>query len=131
MLTIIPLQIQSFSSSSLPIMRTVGQTSNNRWTCENPTEFEEAMIRVHSSLSKSPKNTWDAISVKRNNEELGNLYLFRQCLQLWESEMEKWGCNGLGEKLGDRLLVSADMPCSVTKAHEIQMSYDPNIPPQR
>ena len=45
---------------------------------------------------------WDAISVIGGNEELGSLFLLRHCLELWESQMEKWGCDGLGERLGDR-----------------------------
>ena len=46
---------------------------------------------------------WDIVTVTRNGQDLGNLYEIRQCLELWEQEMEKWGCNGLGEKLGDKL----------------------------
>ena len=96
-------------------MRTTGDANGNTWTCVGPNQFDEAMVKAHNSLDSSSRKTWDAVYVTRNTQELGNLYLFRQCLELYENELEKWGCNGLGEEVEDRLLVSAHMPCSTTK----------------
>ena len=39
-------------------------------------------------LRSSPRYTWDVINVTRDNQELGSLYLLRQCLELWENEMK-------------------------------------------
>ena len=74
------------------------------------------MVQSQGNLLRSSyRNTWDFINVTRDNQELGSLFLLRQCLELWENEMQKWGCNGLGETLSDKLLVLAHMPCSTTK----------------
>ena len=100
-------------------MRTTGDANGNTWTCAGPNQFDEAMVKAHNSLGSSSRRTWDAVYVTRNSQELGNLYLFRQCLELYENELEKWGCNGLGEEVEDRLLVSAHMPCSSTKLTRI------------
>lgn len=94
--------IKAFDSYSSPIMETIGQANIVKWSCEGPTQFDEMMVRFHPGLASSSRKTWDTIYVTRNGQELGNLYLLRQCLQLWEDEMEKWGCNGLGEELGDK-----------------------------
>ena len=99
-------------------MQTTGDTSGSRWTCEGPNEFDQAMVHAHSNLRPSSRMTWDTINVTRNNQNLGSLYLVRQCLQLWESEIEKWGCNGLGEELGDKWLVFTSLACSTTKLTE-------------
>ncbi|CAD6585648.1 MAG: accessory factor associated with RNA polymerase II [Alectoria sarmentosa] len=95
--------IVAFDQHSLPIMRTTGNANGNTWTCAGPNEFDEAMVKAHNSLDSSCRKTWDAVYVTRNTQELGNLYLFRQCLELYEKELEKWGCNGLGEEVEDRL----------------------------
>lgn len=60
------------------------------------------MNGVHPNVKITPRNTWDSIVVVRNGQQLGTLQEVRQCFQLWEDEMEKWGCNGLGEQLPDR-----------------------------
>ena len=99
-------------------MQTAGSTYGNAWPCAGPNEFDQALVRAHPNLERSSRNTWDIIQVTRNNQELGSLYLLRQCLQLWEDEMEKWGCNGLGEELGDRMLVSAHKLYSAMKLTE-------------
>ena len=80
-----------------------------------PNDFDREMARNHSSLRVSSRKTWDTVSVGRNGQDLGSLYLIRQCLQLWEMEIEKWGCNGLGEELSDSMLVSARIPYSIMK----------------
>ena len=82
-------------------MRTTGQTSNKLWTCVGPIQFVEAMAQVCPNLKITSRNTWDSIIVTRNDQELGNLHELRQCFELWEQEIEKWGCNGLGEGLGN------------------------------
>ena len=81
-------------------MKTAGELNGNTWPCAGPNSFDEAMVRAQPNLERSSRNTWDIIHVTRNNQELGTLHLFRQCLQLWEDEMEKSGCSGLGEELG-------------------------------
>lgn len=83
-------------------MRTVAEGDGKLWSCQNPADFESKMVQTKGDLDTSSRNIWDAISVRRANEELGSLFLLRQCLELWENEMEKWGCDGLGERLGDR-----------------------------
>lgn len=88
-------------------MRTIDGGDGNPWICRSPSEFDKAMRRTHSNLKTSSHHMWDSINVTRDNQELGSLGLLRQCLELWECEMEKWGCNGLGEKLDDKLLVHA------------------------
>lgn len=94
--------IEALDIYSIPMMRTNGQLNGNTWPCIGPSDFDQTMVRAHSGVNRSFRNTWDIISVTRNNQELGSLHLCRQCLQLWEDEMEKWGCNGLGESVGDR-----------------------------
>lgn len=74
-----------------------------------------SMIRTKGDLEISCRYTSEAINVTRDNQELSSLFLLRQCLELWKNEMKKWGCNGLGEKLDDKLLVLAYMPCSTIK----------------
>lgn len=118
-LAILLSQIKAFDQYSVPMMKTIGQTGENTWSCVGPNEFGEAMVRHHRNLKASSRKTWDTISVTRNNRDLGSLYLVRQCLELWENELEKWGCNGLGEDVGDKWLVYAHMPCSTTKFKEI------------
>ena len=82
-------------------MRTLGQTNDNLWRCTGPTDFATAMVQAHPTLTKFHRNIWELISVTRNNEELGSLQEVRQCFELWEREIEKWGCNGLCEQLSD------------------------------
>ena len=108
-------QIKAFDPHSIPIMETTSDLTKTRWPMVGLNEFDLEMVRNHSSLRVSSRKTWDTISVRRNGQDLGSLYLVRQCLQLWEMEIEKWGCNGLGEDLGDSMLVSARMPCSILK----------------
>ena len=83
-------------------MRTIGEGDERLWSCQNPADIESKMFKTKGNVETSSGNIWDVISVTRGNEELGSLFLLRQCLELWENEMEKWGCNGLGERLGDR-----------------------------
>ena len=59
------------------------------------------MVQTYPNLKMSDRNTWNIITVTRNNHELGSLHAIRQCFEFWELEMEKWGCNGLGETLED------------------------------
>ena len=82
-------------------MRTTGQTSNTLWTCVGPIQFAEAMAQAHPNLKITSRNKWDSIIVTRSDQELGSLHELRQCFELWEREIEKWGCNGLGEELGN------------------------------
>ena len=79
-----------------------GQADSSSWSCKGPNEFIQAMNRRNPSMKITDRHNWDKISVARGGQQLGSLYLLRQCLQLWEDEMEKWGCNGLGEKLGQK-----------------------------
>lgn len=108
----------SFDQNWFPVMQTIGDTSGSRWTCAGPNEFDQAMVHAHSNLTRSFRMTWDVINVTRNDQNLGSLYLVRQCLQLWESEIEKWGCKGLGEELGDKWLVFTSLAFSTTKLTE-------------
>ena len=96
-------------------METTGDLTKPRWPMAGPNDFDREMVRNNSSLRVSSRKTWDTVSVRRNGHDLGSLYLIRQCLQLWEMEIEKWGCNGLGEELGDSMSVSARIPCSIIK----------------
>ena len=82
-------------------MRTLGQTNNDVWRCAGPTNITEVLVQAHPNLKMFHRNIWELVSVTRNNEELGSLQEMRQCFELWEREMEKWGCNGLGEQLSD------------------------------
>ena len=96
-------------------METTGDLTETRWPMVGPNDFDREMVRNNSSLRVSSRKTWDTVSVRRNGQDLGSLYLIRQCLQLWEMEIEKWGCNGLGEELGDSMLVSVCIPCPIMK----------------
>ena len=97
-------------------MRTNGGGDGEVWICSDPKTFDRQMVQSQGDLvESSSRYTWDAIKVTRDGQELGSLFLLRQCLELWENEMKKWGCNGLGEKLDDKLLVFAHMPCFTTK----------------
>ena len=91
-------------------MRTTGQTSNKLWTSVAPIQFVDAMAQVSPNLKITSHNTWDSIIVTRNDQELGNLHELRQCSELWEQEIEKWGCNGLGEGLGNPLMKTQSSP---------------------
>ena len=95
-------QIEALDAHSSPMMGTTGHSTGNTWPCIGPSDFDQIMVQAHSGVDRSFRNTWDIISVTRKNQELANLHLCRQCLPLWEDEMEKWGCNGLGERVGDR-----------------------------
>ena len=114
-LAIVFLQIKAFDPHCIPLMETTGDLTNTRWPMVGPNDFDREMVRNHSGLRVSSRGTWDTVSVWRNGQDLGSLFLIRQCLQLWEMEIEKWGCNGLDEELGDSMLVSAHMPCSIMK----------------
>ena len=83
-------------------MRTTGDVNGNTWTCAGLNQFDEVMVKAHNSLESSSCKTWDTVYVTRNSQELGNLYNSRQCLELYENEMEKWGCNGLVEEFSDQ-----------------------------
>ena len=74
--------MEALDQYSDPLMRTTGQTSNRLWTCVGPIQFVEATAQVYPN-------------------QPGNLHELRQCFELWEQEVEKWGCNGLGEGLGN------------------------------
>lgn len=95
--------IKALDPHCIPIMETTGDLTKTRWPMVGPNDFDREMVRNHSSLRVSSRGTWDTVSVRRNGQDLGSLYLIRQCLQLWEMEIEKWGCNGLGEELGDSI----------------------------
>ena len=82
-------------------MRTLGQTNSNLWRCAGPSDIARVLVQAHPNLTMFSRNIWELVSVTRNNEELGSLQEIRQCFELWEREMEKWGCNGLGEQLSD------------------------------
>lgn len=88
---------------NIPTMRTTDPARTTSWSCNGPTEFFDEMIRVFPNMEKSYRDLWDTIKVTRNGHDLGSLGEFRQCLELWEQEMAMWGCNGLGEKLDDKL----------------------------
>lgn len=118
MLAIVVSQIQEFDRHSFPVMKTTNEPNGNTWPCAGPNEFDQAMVQVHSNLNGSSRKTWDKIFVTRKNQELGSLYLIRQCFQLWEDEIKKWGCNGLGEDLDEKLLVFLHLACSTTKLTE-------------
>ena len=60
-------------------MRTTGDANGNTWTCAGPNQFDEAIVKAHNSLESSS---------------------CKACLELYENEMEKWGCNALGEEFG-------------------------------
>ncbi len=96
-------QVEGFHQNGFPLMRTTGQAGNDPWPCASPNAFSETLVRTYSHI-KIPKHpSWDTVTVTRNDQNLGTLHDLRQCLELWELEMEKWGCNGLGEELGDKL----------------------------
>ena len=78
------------------------ESNSSPWSCKGPNEFLLTMRKLHPTMKVSERLVWDNISVTRGDQELGSLYMLRQCLQLWEDEMEKWGCNGLGEELGQK-----------------------------
>lgn len=80
-------------------MRTLGQSNNNLWRCTGPTDIVKELVQAHPNLTISSINVWELVSVTRDDKDLGSLQEIRQCFELWESEMEKWGCNGLGEQL--------------------------------
>ena len=82
-------------------MRTLGQKNSNLWRDTGPTDIARVLVQAHPNLTMLFRNKRELVSVTRNNEELGSLQEIRQCFELWEREMEKWGCNGLGEQLSD------------------------------
>lgn len=94
--------VESIDQSGIAGMRTIGAMNANLWTCKGPNDFDAEMARAYPTLETSFRHTWETVNVTRNAHGLGSLFLLRQCFQLWEDEMEKWGCNGLGEALGDR-----------------------------
>ena len=89
------------NSNSIPSMSSAADSTP--WSCKGPLDFIQAMNRRNPSVKVTDRYNWEKISVTRGNQELGSLTLLRQCLQLWEDEMEKWGCDGLGEELGQKL----------------------------
>ena len=77
--------------------------ASSPWSCKGPYDFIQVMNQRNPSVKVTDRLIWDKILVTRGNKDLGTLFLLRQCLQLWEDEMEKWGCNGLEEGLGQKL----------------------------
>ena len=90
MLATVLSQLKVFDPYSILTMETIGRANHDQWFF---------LIRTHPNLDIAFRTTCDTIYVTRNGQELGSLYLLRQCFQLWEDEMDKWGCNGLGEEL--------------------------------
>lgn len=111
-------------------MRTTHPANAKLWSCNGPKEFDTAMVRAHPELETSTRNTWDTINVTRNAYGLGSLSLLRQCFQLWEDEMEKWGCNGLGEELSGKMFVSTHRVLSHYKAHQDVDEHELGSPSQ-
>ena len=68
------------------------------------------MAQAYPNLKITSRNTWDPVIVTRNDQELGNLHELRQYFEPWEQEIEKWGCSGLGEGLGNPLMKTQSSP---------------------
>ncbi len=100
-------QIERFDSDAFPLMRTTSQAGNDLWSCKSPNVFSNAMVQAYPHLQIFTHQPWAVITVTRNNQDLGTLHMIRQCLELWELEMEKWGCNGSGERLGEDFKVQS------------------------
>lgn len=107
---------------------TIGQVGHAQWSCDSPQKFLQFMNGVHPNVKITPQNTWDSIVVVRNGQQLGTLQEVRQCFQLWENEMEKWGCNGLGEQLPDRNGQYLHLfPSSTAKLTMLSSATRPNV----
>ena len=70
------------------------------------------MNHLHPSVKLTDRHNWDKISVTRGDQQLGSLYMLRQCLQLWEDEMGT-GLQWLGGETGSE--IDATDPSKETK----------------
>lgn len=63
-------------------MRTFGGGDEKAWICQNPKIFDTEMVQSKGNLDRSYRSNRDIVDVTRGNQELGSLFLLRQCLKL-------------------------------------------------